>query len=228
MKKINTKYIFLISLILLAGLIAYLIITKKSAVSPNTSQIIPTVNKSDNPPANPPPANNPETITEPISNALARITKKPFGIKISPTDSPVSPERFSGYHTGVDFETYPDEQDIAVPIYAICTGPLVLKKSANGYGGMTVQQCQINKEDVTVIYGHLKLTSINAGIGQSLKAGEQLGILGKGYSSETDGERKHLHLGIHRGKTIDLRGYVQTSTELNQWLDFQSMAEGKP
>lgn len=33
--------------------------------------------------------------------------------------------------------------------------------------------------------------------------------LGNGYSSDTDGERKHLHLGIHLGEVVDIRGYVQ-------------------
>ena len=33
-----------------------------------------------------------------------RITKKPFGIFITTQNSPVQPERFSGYHTGVDVE----------------------------------------------------------------------------------------------------------------------------
>ncbi|MCL5774898.1 MAG: hypothetical protein M1333_01655, partial [Patescibacteria group bacterium] len=54
----------------------------------------------------------------PLDKALERVTKKPFGIKISPQNSPVSPERFSGFHTGVDFETFPDEQDTGVSVYA--------------------------------------------------------------------------------------------------------------
>ena len=41
-----------------------------------------------------------KTFTNPISNPLERIIKKPFGIKINPANSPVQPERFSGYHTG--------------------------------------------------------------------------------------------------------------------------------
>ena len=44
----------------------------------------------------------PPTEPEPIGQTEERITKKPFGIKISPENSPISPERFSGYHTGID------------------------------------------------------------------------------------------------------------------------------
>ena len=158
-------------------------------------------------------------IVAPISNALVRVTKKPFGLKVSPNNSPVSPEKFTGYHTGVDFETYLEEQNIAVPIYAFCSGQLAVKEYASGYGGVAVQRCVIDGEAVTVIYGHLKLASIVSKVGQELLAGEQLGILGQAYSKETDGERKHLHLGIHKGSIINIKGYVQTPTELDQWLD---------
>ncbi len=155
----------------------------------------------------------------PISNALTRVTKKPFGLKVSPGHSPVSPERFSGYHTGVDFETLPNEQNIDVPIYAVCTGPLIYKKWVSGYGGVAVQSCQLNKQAATIIYGHLKLASINIKLNKKITAGTPIGVLGKGYSTETDGERKHLHLGIHKGKTISLLGYVQNPKDLSSWLD---------
>lgn len=162
-------------------------------------------------------------LSAPIDNALARVTKKPFSIKVSPGNSPVSPERFSGYHTGVDFETTSTEQKIDVSIYAVCSGPLVLKRYASGYGGLAVQACQISGEDVTVVYGHLKLLSIIANVGQELKAGEKLGILGKGYSAETDGERKHLHLAIHKGKNINLLGYVSKTQDLKNWIDVMTL-----
>lgn len=158
-------------------------------------------------------------IVEPIANALARVSKKPFGLKVSPSNSPVSPERFAGYHTGVDFETTEAEQNTVVPIYAICSGQLSVKKQASGYGGVAVQSCEINKQVVTVVYGHLQLASISAQVGQELKAGDVLGILGKGYSSETDGERKHLHLSIHLGQQLVFLGYVQQEADLSAWLD---------
>jgi hypothetical protein len=44
-------------------------------------------------------------------------------------------------------------------------------------------------------------------------------MLGKGHSPETDGVRKHLHLGIHKGTSIDIRGYVPTQDSVEQWLD---------
>ncbi len=156
---------------------------------------------------------------EPITNALNRVTKKPFGIYITKINSPVQPEKFNGYHTGTDFETLPDERNIDVPIFAACDGKLLLKKSATGYGGVVVQSCKLDGVDVTIIYGHLRLSSIALNVGDNVKAGEQIAVLGTGYSMETDGERKHLHFGIHKGTLINILGYVQKQSELNGWLN---------
>ncbi|MDP1845177.1 MAG: hypothetical protein Q8L09_00330 [Candidatus Moranbacteria bacterium] len=43
--------------------------------------------------------------------------------------------------------------------------------------------------------------------------------MGKAYGAETDGERKHLHLGIHKGAGVNILGYVQSKAELSGWLD---------
>lgn len=159
----------------------------------------------------------------PLTQARERITKKHFGTYVTPQNSPVQPERFTGYHTGTDFETTPDEATANITVRVICTGPLLVKRFASGYGGVAVQSCTMSEQPVTVIYGHLKLSSITAPVGQSLEKGVSLGILGKGYSSETDGERKHLHLGIHRGTSINIKGYVSSSSELNNWIDPESV-----
>lgn len=160
---------------------------------------------------------------EPIKNASNRITKKSFGIKISPTNSPVQPERFSGYHTGVDFEVFAEEENLEVDILTICTGKLIVKRWVSGYGGVAVQQCEINNESVTVVYGHLKLASISKNLNESIEIGDKIGVLGDGFSSETDGERKHLHLGIYGGESINLAGYVGTEEELRDWINYQSL-----
>ena len=167
------------------------------------------------------------SIHQPISNAQSRITKKPFGIFVTPQNSPVSPERFTGYHTGVDFETTPAEQKTDVPIYAMCTGMLRMKKFATGYGGVAVQNCKIDGKDVTIVYGHLRLTSIAPKVGSTMEAGQKIGVLGTGFSKETDGERKHLHLGIHIGTTINIAGYVSNKKLLSQWMDGRTVLEKK-
>ena len=164
------------------------------------------------------PVQRPDTGI-PLTDAQARETKKSFGTYVTPTDSPVSPEKFTGYHTGLDFETTPAEADVDVPVRALCDGTLLVKEYATGYGGVAVQSCVLDSQAVTVIYGHLKLASITPAVGAALKRGDTLGILGKGYSTETDGERKHLHLGIHKGTMVNILGYVQTQSALDGWLD---------
>lgn len=158
----------------------------------------------------------------PLSDAFARITKKPFGIRITPASSPVSPERFSGYHTGTDFEAFETETDEEVAVSAICTGKILQKRSARGYGGVVVQACELDGEPLTVVYGHLDLDSVVAKVGMQMKIRERLGLLGE-FGPETDGERKHLHLGIHRGPVVDIRGYVATEAALAGWIDVKTL-----
>jgi murein DD-endopeptidase MepM/ murein hydrolase activator NlpD len=158
-------------------------------------------------------------LTPPLDRAAERATKKPFGIFITPQNSPIQPEIFRGYHTGTDFEIFPEEENIDISVRAICDGKLSVKKTASGYGGVAVQNCEIDGEAVSVVYGHLKLSSISKNVGGNLEAGEVIGILGKAYSPETDGERKHLHLGIHKGTSISILGYIAADSQLSDWLD---------
>ena len=163
--------------------------------------------------------NDSSSFAPPLDRASERVTKKPFGIYITPKTSPVQPERFTGFHTGADFETFPEEANVDVTVHAVCAGKLLLKEYASGYGGVAVEACQLNNSPITVIYGHLKLASITPSVGTALNTGDTLGILGKGYSQETDGERKHLHLGFRKGTSINILGYVQTKSALSGWID---------
>lgn len=162
---------------------------------------------------------SPAGFVAPLDRASERVTQKPFGIYITPANSPVQPEKFTGYHTGTDFEIFPEELNAAVSVRAICDGTLKLKETASGYGGVAVESCMLNEEAVTVIYGHLNLASVTPNTGDSLAAGETFAVLGADKSTETDGERKHLHLGIHRGSATNIKGYVASQGELSGWAD---------
>jgi hypothetical protein len=161
-------------------------------------------------------------VAQPMEKTDQRVTKKPFGILISPKSSPVSPEKFSGYHVGTDFEIISGEEKTDVPFFAICEGRILQKRTATGYGGLLVQSCTIDGQAVTVVYGHVKLSSIAKDYPNNLTAGEKIGVLGQ-PPKDTDSERKHLHLGIHKGTNIDIRGYVQNESELTNWFDFQKL-----
>lgn len=162
---------------------------------------------------------NESSFQFPLDKATGRVSKKPFGIFITPTNSPVQPEKFSGYHAGVDFEIFTEEVEMDIEIKAVCSGKLLAKRNASGYGGVAVQSCDLDEELITIIYGHLKLDSIKAALGDDIALGEPLGMLGRAYSSETSGERKHLHLAVHKGAEVNILGYVSTQSALSGWLD---------
>lgn len=161
----------------------------------------------------------------PIAGGLTRVTKKPFGLYVSPASSPVDHDIFEGFHTGIDFEVTVLEQNTDVVITAACDGPVIFKQWARGYGGVLVQACQLDGFDVTVIYGHMKLDSIPHAVGQILTAGDEIGMLGQGFTRETDGRRKHLHFDIHQGSELNILGYVPTEEDLKNWLDPRPLLE---
>ena len=152
-----------------------------------------------------------------------RVTKKPFGIFVTPEDSTVSPERFRGYHTGTDFEAFPGEDPHDLFVTALCDGDVLMRGDVNGYGGVLIQSCILDGQNVTVLYGHLSLDSIAVQKGDVLTKGYTIGTLGKGYSEETDGERPHLHLSIHKGTGVEYRGYVNSEAELKEWVDLMGI-----
>ena len=76
----------------------------------------------------------------------------------------------------------------------------------------------INNQKVIGIYGHVNPSSLPK-VSVKVIAGQQIGILGKGGSNETDGERKHLHFGLVKGTTVNLLGYVKNTSQLSAWID---------
>jgi hypothetical protein len=215
------KQIFLILIIIIIAIGGVFFVFRKSATKNNSTPtslvgssetMLPAQNAQDNQTIN----NN---FRPPLDRAGERVVKKHFGIYITPQTSSVQPERFQGYHTGTDFEIFPEETNADVLVHAVCNGKLLLKEYASGYGGVAVQSCEFDNNPITVVYGHLNLASINAKIGDGLNAGGAIGNLGKAHSPETDGERKHLHLGFHKGSAINILGYVSSRSQLKDWLD---------
>lgn len=158
-------------------------------------------------------------VVVPMADFFNRITKKPFGIYITPKTSPVQPEKFQGYHTGADAETTSAEKNTDIPIHTLAAGKVVLARYVSGYGGVMMIQSTVDGQVITALYGHVRQSSIRFTVGQSVKLGQQIAVLGTGYSSETDGERKHLHLGILKGASTNVKGYVNSASQLSAWLD---------
>lgn len=155
-------------------------------------------------------------LIPPTDDFENRITKKKFGQFITKQNSPVQPERFSGYHTGVDVEFTDSTGEIGVK--AIADGTVLHSGTVSGYGGVLALSHTIDGQSFVVVYGHLNPTSVKPK-GSTVKRGDQIAVLGDDKSTETDGERKHLHLAFVKGSTVDLKGYVQTQAELDAWAD---------
>lgn len=155
----------------------------------------------------------------PVDAVVERLSKKPFGLYVTPQNSPVENEIFTGFHTGVDLELLPNETAADVMVKAACNGPLLQKQWVSGYGGVVLQECNLKGDVVTVLYGHVSLNSVLANVGTVMQVGEPLASLGQGFGNETDGERAHLHFGIINSSRQELRGYVQTEAELAGWIN---------
>jgi murein DD-endopeptidase MepM/ murein hydrolase activator NlpD len=162
------------------------------------------------------PAVSPYSLVYPIKDFKNRVTKKPFGIYITLQNSPVQPERFTGYHTGADAEY--EDVTADVPVFAVADGTVVSSRTASGYGGVLMIEIDLQGAKRTVSYGHIRPSSLPK-IGQKVLKGEQIAFLGTGYSSETDGERRHLHFAVLSDNRLDIKGYVQGKSELSGWVD---------
>ncbi len=161
----------------------------------------------------------------PLTGGAFRPTPLHFGLYVTPdpAHNPISPpERFIGYHAATDFEVYPDEENINVPVYAVCSGTIAYSSFAEGYGGLIAEHCVLGKEKVTVLYGHLLLSSLPK-VGDQVTQSQTIALLAPARSHDSDGNRKHLHLGIHRGWDMTFLGYVQTEAELSQFIDPQTV-----
>lgn len=156
-------------------------------------------------------------LVYPIENFESGITLKSFGTSITPATSPVQPERFSGYHAGVDVEAGDLEGD--VPVYSIADGEVVVVRSVDGYGGVVVIECTFDGEPMLALYGHVDLGSVSVAEGDFVSMGQQVAVLGEGYTDETDGERKHLHFALIPGSTVTYLGYVQNEAALSTWVN---------
>lgn len=128
------------------------------------------------------------------------------------------PTQFTGYHVGDDLETNPGEENQNVPVYAVSDGKITFAGPVGGYGGVIL--LNIANDSHTALYGHISLSSLKVKAGDTVKAGQKLAYLGKGFSSETAGERKHLHFAIYNGKGIYYHGYETSEAVVqSKWVD---------
>lgn len=169
-----------------------------------------------------------KTYSYPISRYQERLTFRKFGRLVTEEEKPPTCGRpFSGYHNADDLEILEGEENKDVPVYAMTNATVISLTNVNGYGGLLVLRSTLDGEDVTMNYGHLNLSTASFKVGDSVRAGQQLAVLGRGCSPETDGERKHLHFAIHKGASVDVRGYLLSQQDLQNWIDPSRLLESK-
>lgn len=150
----------------------------------------------------------------PMENYVTLRTKKVFGQFIAPN----SGDRFSGYHTGDDIEVV--DVTAEVPFYALADATVLRKETVGGYGGVLIVEFVDNGTTYQALYGHVDLASISAAVGDVVVRGTRLGVLGDDLSSETDGERKHLHFALYPSTgTVLYAGYTSNDADLQQWVN---------
>jgi hypothetical protein len=152
----------------------------------------------------------PEVVL-PVEEYGERRIMKSFGEYIE--------DRFTGYHVGDDIEFVDVTGD--VPVVAIADGVVQYAKQTPGYGGLVVLEHEIGDEQIHALYGHLDLGSSALAVGDLVQVGQFLANLGEHESEETDGERKHLHFALYSGEGLRLHGYVDTATDVHDWLNPQ-------
>ncbi len=130
-------------------------------------------------------------------------------------------DRFYGYHAGEDVEVLPEFEGSDVEVRAAAEGYIVYKNWVGGYGGVVIIEHEISGEIYRSLYGHLDLDSVTQDVGEPLQKGEVFALLGDPYSTQTDGERQHLHFSVWKGEAVQLAGYVGKSSELAKWLNPQ-------
>lgn len=176
--------------------------------------------------SNPPPQqtlNTSELLSWPLDKADQRQILLKFGMYVTPdsASNPISrPERFTGYHTGLDIEILPEEIEATVPVKTICEGTIIYSGIIEGYGGVVIQECTLNNQPASVLYGHVKPSSIKVSKNDEvIKPETIIAELGDDNSEETGNTRKHLHLGIHKGNHVEFLGYITDEEDLQEFID---------
>lgn len=156
-------------------------------------------------------------VTFPVEDYERRRTFKNFGEYIQ--------DRFYGYHVGDDVEFADVTEE--VPVFAIADGAVARVDRVGGYGGVVLIEHTIGSKTITGLYGHLDLDSVSLEKGSLVKKGDQIGFLGDHESTETDGERKHLHFALYEGQAGAVNGYASTVSEVSDWLNPQTFFQAQ-
>lgn len=162
----------------------------------------------------------------PIDKYFERQTVKGFGDFIDDNfykgkETLFPYNRFYGYHAAVDLETFSDEKKPDTPVYAVYSGIITYIGTLSGYGGVILEK--LDGQNATALYGHVRIASTHFKVGDQINSDTKpvfLVNLGNEFSSETSGERKHLHFAVHKDTDLYFYGHEPSLVVLNtQWYN---------
>ncbi|MEK7615572.1 MAG: M23 family metallopeptidase [Patescibacteria group bacterium] len=132
-------------------------------------------------------------------------------------------DRFSGYHVGDDIEVGPEDLSVGevqeVPVLSIAAGTVRFVDWVSGYGGLIMIDHKVDGEIIHALYGHIDLSSTTLKVDDVVQRGQQIAVLGEGFTKETDGERQHLHFALYQGEGLRKQGYEQNPAAVRNWIN---------
>ncbi|WP_459501032.1 murein hydrolase activator EnvC family protein [Bacillus sp. C1] len=109
-----------------------------------------------------------------------------------------------GHHAGLDIAN-----SGTVPIMAAADGVVIRSDMSSSYGNVVYLSHRMNGKTYTTVYAHMSSRSVS--VGQTVKQGQQLGVMGN--TGQSTGQ--HLHFEIHIGEwnvgktnAVDPAGYI--------------------
>ncbi|MBI2415490.1 MAG: VCBS repeat domain-containing M23 family metallopeptidase [Candidatus Kerfeldbacteria bacterium] len=122
------------------------------------------------------------------------------------------------YHMGVDAGF---SLPAGTPVYATAAGIVREAQERSQFGLVVLIEHNAGSDQANVsLYGHLRPSDVRVTPGDTVQAGDIIGVLGD--ESENGGWSVHLHFGIHKtAYTGDwvYYGHVHDSTTAEQWFD---------
>ena len=97
--------------------------------------------------------------------------------------------RWGKLHAGIDIAA-----SGTVPVVAAADGVVIRAYASSSYGNVVFISHRINGQTYTTVYAHL--SSYSVGTGQTVKQGQQIGIMG----NTGDSQGQHLHFELHVGE----------------------------
>ena len=116
-------------------------------------------------------------------------------------------QNFNKNHRGLDLGYFDDKNQ---PIYSVSSGKVIgVLKQPNGGNVIQIRHTKdgIKLLDLVSHYGHLKNNSITVKVGDYVKEGQKIALMGN--TGNVSGY--HLHYGLYKGNKIDY--------SVDRWLD---------